>query len=145
MHVRRVVPEGRELVGRAVEDDPPSHEEESRHDMLDGSELVRDVEDRDAELGAELGEQDGERLLGLRVDTRRRLVEREEQRLGRERLGDEGALLQAARQRAQRRVGSVAQADALDRTRDGLAGRRRGADRTAPAPRGARPRRAPGP
>ena len=57
VHVGRVVPERGELGGRAVEDDPAADEDEPRDDVLDGAELVRDVEDRDAELGAQLGEQ----------------------------------------------------------------------------------------
>ena len=65
--------------------------------MLDRAELVRDVEDGDAELAVEAREQRGERLLGVGVDAGGRLVEDQQPRLGRDRLGDEGPLLLAAR------------------------------------------------
>ena len=63
---------------------------------------MRDVEDGDRELAVEAIEQAGERLLRLGVDSGRRLVQDEQRRLAGERLGDEGALLLAARERAQR-------------------------------------------
>ena len=78
MRVRGVVPERGQVVWIPVEDDPASHENEPRDDVLDGAELVRDVEDRDAELVAEPGEERRERFLRLGVDAGRRLVEREE-------------------------------------------------------------------
>ena len=70
------------------------------HEALDGAELVRDVEDRHAELGVELIEQRRERVLRLDVDAGRRLVEHEQLRPGRERLRDERALLLARRRAA---------------------------------------------
>ena len=57
MDVGGVVPERRAARRRAVEDDPLAHEHDPLDDVLDGAELVRDVEDRDAELVAELLEQ----------------------------------------------------------------------------------------
>ena len=87
--------------------------------MLDGAELVGDVEDGHAELGAELGEERRERLLRLRVDAGRRLVECEQGRFGREGARDERTLLHAAGQRPQRRVRAVTQADTFDRLPDG--------------------------
>ena len=63
---------------------------------LDRAELVRDVEDRDAEgLGA-TPRAGAERFLGVDVYAGCRLVEDEEFRLAGERLRDEGALLLAA-------------------------------------------------
>src|SRR6187200_3395062 len=49
MNMGRVVPVGRELGGRAVEDDPATDEDHALDEALDRPELVRDVEDRDAE------------------------------------------------------------------------------------------------
>jgi hypothetical protein len=72
------MPAAGKLARRAVEDDPAAHEHEAADDVLDGAEFVRDVEDRGAELHAELVEQDRERLLRLGVDTGRRLVEDEQ-------------------------------------------------------------------
>ena len=48
--VRRVVPHAGEPARRAVVDDPAADEHDPVDDVLDGAELVRDVEDRDAEL-----------------------------------------------------------------------------------------------
>ncbi len=53
MGVRRVVPHGREVARRPVEDDAAAHEDEPLDDVLDGAELVRDVEDRHAEVAAQ--------------------------------------------------------------------------------------------
>ena len=64
--------------------------------MLDRAELVRDVEDRHPELVAQPDEQSRDRLLGLDVDSRGRLVQRQQLRLAGERLGDERALLLTA-------------------------------------------------
>ncbi len=52
------------------------------------------------------------------VDAGRRLVEDEQRRLARERLRDECSLLHSARERADRRVGDVLEADAADRLGD---------------------------
>ena len=60
MGVRWVVPDSGKLRGVAVERDAAADEDEPRDDVLDGAELVRDVEDRDPELRKELGEQLGE-------------------------------------------------------------------------------------
>src|SRR3954454_17250014 len=114
MRVRGVVPDGGEVAGRAVEDNPLAHEHDPVDEALDRAELVRDVEDRDAQLVVQPAEQRGERLLGLDVDAGRRLGEREQPRLGGERLGDERALLLAAGELAQPAPGEPRQADALD-------------------------------
>ena len=53
MDVRRVVPDAGEVVRRAVEDDRPPDEHEPLDEVLDRAELVRDVDDRDAELRVE--------------------------------------------------------------------------------------------
>src|SRR5690242_21405799 len=91
MLVRRVVPDARKVVRRAVEDNRAADEDEPLDEPLDGSELVGDVQDGDAELAVQLREKRRQRLLGLRVDAGGRLVEDEEAGLGRERLGDEGS------------------------------------------------------
>src|SRR5439155_1387303 len=79
----------RPIEHRAVEDDSLTHQHQPADEVLDGAELVRDVEDRHAELAVQAIEQRRERLLRLDVDTRGRLVEHQEARLGRERLRDE--------------------------------------------------------
>src|SRR3954453_2689825 len=48
--VGRVVPHAGEPTRRAVVDDPAADEHDPVDDVLDRAELVRDVEDRDAEL-----------------------------------------------------------------------------------------------
>src|SRR5439155_14918748 len=84
-------------VGRcAVEGDPAADEEQPLGDVLDRAELVRDVQDRDAELPMQTCEQRRERVLRIRVHARRRFVEDQEARLGRDRLGDERPLLLSA-------------------------------------------------
>ena len=132
----RVVPHAGEPARRAVVDDPAADEHDPVDDVLDRAELVRDVEDRDAEVRAQRLEQEPERLLRGGVDTRRRLVEREQRRLGGERLRDQRPLLHPARERAQRCVGPVREPDGLDRTRDGLAV---GAAQRPPDARGSEP------
>ena len=101
-----------------VEHDRPTHEDEALDVVLDGAELVRDVDDRDAELTVERRQQLGERLLRLGVDAGGRLVEHEQRRLAGQRLRDERALLHPARERAERRVGDRREADPVDRLRD---------------------------
>ena len=64
VRMRRVVPESRQLFRRAVEDDALAHEHDPLHHVLDGAELMRDVEGRDAELVAQPLQQLAERLLG---------------------------------------------------------------------------------
>jgi hypothetical protein len=88
-----VVQAGRKLDGAAVEDDPAADENHALNEPLDGAELVRDVDDRHAELLVELAQKGRERLLGIDVDPGRRLVENEKVRLACERLRDVGALL----------------------------------------------------
>ena len=86
--------------------------------VLDSAELVRDVHDRDSELSVERRQQLGERLLGLGVHARGRLVEHEQRRLAGQRLRDERALLHSAGERAQRRVGDGREVDSVDRLGD---------------------------
>ena len=88
-----VVPQLREVAGWAVEDDPAADEQQPLDEVLDGAELVRDVEDRHAELLVELAQKGREGLLGIDVDAGRRLVENEKVRLTGERFGDVRALL----------------------------------------------------
>ena len=71
-----------------------------------------------AELAVEAIEQARECLLRLGVDSGRRLVQDEQRRLAGESLGDEGALLLAARERPQREIGAVCEPDTLDRLGD---------------------------
>src|SRR5215475_6234686 len=66
MDVRRVVPRGWKRARAAVEDDRPAHQDEAVDERLDGAELVRDEQDRDAEVAVQLTEQLRQRL--LRVD-----------------------------------------------------------------------------
>ena len=121
MDMARVVPDAGKVVGRAVEDDRAAHQHEALDVLLDRSELVRDVDDRHAQLAVEIGEELGERLLRLGVDAGRRLVEDQEGGLARERLRDEGSLLHPAGERANGHVRDRLEADAGDRIRDELA------------------------
>ena len=105
-----VVPVGRELGGRSVEDDPAPHEHDPLDEAFDGTELVRDVEDGDPERLVQLAEEGAEGLLCVDVDAGCRLVEDEELRLARERLCDERALLLPARAPLDRRARLVFQA-----------------------------------
>src|SRR5262245_19874323 len=121
MDVRGVVPDARELGRRPVEDDRAAYEHEALDVVLDRAELVRDVEDSDPEVGVEPRQELAERLLALRVDAGRRLVEREQPWFARERLRDQRALLLAARETAELRIRPVPEADELDRLVDALA------------------------
>src|SRR5881409_3388045 len=120
MRVRGVVPYPGQLRRWPVEDDALAHEDEALNEVLDSSELVRDVEDRDAELAVQAVEQCCERLLRLDVDARCRLVEHEQLRPGRECFRDERALLLASGEARERAVRELRQPDALDRLADGL-------------------------
>jgi hypothetical protein len=108
------MPAARKVLGSAVEHDAPLDEDEALDDGLDGAELVRDVEDRDAELAVQLCEQFGERLLGPDVDAGGRLVQDQKGGLARERLGDERALLLPAREVRDRHPRLLAEPYALD-------------------------------
>src|SRR5436305_1927026 len=61
MDMRRVVPEGGQLRRRAVELDASAYEQQPVGEVLDGAELVRDVEDCHVEFLLELAEQAGKR------------------------------------------------------------------------------------
>src|SRR5690349_16469527 len=98
MDVRGVVPAVRQGARAAVEDDRPPDEDEPVDERLDGAELVRDQQDRHAEVAVQLAEEPRKRLLRVDVDARRRLVEHEQLRPRRQRLGHERALLLAARE-----------------------------------------------
>src|SRR5262245_61028638 len=113
MDVRGVVPDAGKLGRRPVEDDRPAHEHETLDVMLDGAELVRDVEDGHAEVDVEPREQLAERLLALGVDPGRGLVERQQPWLARKRLRDQRPLLLATREAAQLGIRAVAEADEL--------------------------------
>src|SRR5918996_1134564 len=93
MDVGGVVPETREVGRRSVEDDRAAHEEEPLDVALDGAELVGDVDDGRPQLVVQAREQDGERLLRLHVDARRRLVEDEPPGLCGDHLADGGRRL----------------------------------------------------
>src|SRR2546422_10504954 len=127
MDMGRVVPGGREGARLSVEDNLAANEDEALDETLDGAELVRDEEDRHAELAVKLVEQGGEGLLRADVDACSWLVEDEELGLSGERLGDEGALLLTAREARDHRVRLFSEPDPLDRSVD------RGAIRAAEA------------
>jgi hypothetical protein len=118
MRMRGVVPQLGQRRRRSVEDDSLADEHKPLDYVLDRTEFVRDVEDRDPELAMKAREQLGERFLRLDVDTCGGLVECEEARLGRERLGDERSLLLPAGETSQRPVPELTEADALDRLLD---------------------------
>ena len=80
MDVRGVVPDARQGRRRPVEDDAAANEHDPLDELLDGAELVRDVQDRHVQLAAKALQQRGERLLRLDVDAGRRLVEHEQLR-----------------------------------------------------------------
>jgi hypothetical protein len=107
------VPHAGKLRRRAVEDDSFTHEDEPLDEALDGTELVRDVENRHPEFLLETMEQRSQRVLGLHIDPGRRLVEHEQLRLRRERLRDECTLLLATGQGAQPPAGERLQPDPL--------------------------------
>src|SRR5918994_4063347 len=115
MDMRGVVPAVGKRRGRAVEEDPAADEEQPLDVALDGSELVRDVDDGGAELGVELLQKGGERLLGVGVDARGRLVEDDQIGLRGERLRDVGALLLPAREPLDGLVHLVDEANSFDR------------------------------
>src|SRR5919201_1365756 len=77
MRMRRVVPHTRELSRRPVEPDLALYQDDPFHELLDGAEFMRDVEDRDVQLTMQRLEQGGQRFLRLDVDSRRRLIEDE--------------------------------------------------------------------
>ena len=83
MVMRGVVPHAGEPVRWAVVDDAAANEDDPVDDVLDRAELVGDVENRDAELLAQLLEEQAEGFLRGSVDPRRRLVEGQQRRPGR--------------------------------------------------------------
>ena len=86
--------------------------------MLDGSELVRDVQDGHAELPVQPGEQGCEGLLRRDVDSGRGLVEDEQLRVAGERLGHERALLLASGEPGERPICDLGEPDSVDRLLD---------------------------
>src|SRR5665809_114314 len=60
MGVRRVVPDPRQRLRRTVENDRAPDEHQTLDEVLDGAELVRDVEDRRAELRVQVREESRE-------------------------------------------------------------------------------------
>ena len=99
MDVGGVVPDAGRLGGGPSKTIIAADEHEPLDEALDRAELVGDVEDGDAQLAVESVEELAERLLRLGVDAGRRLVEHEQRRLARERLGDERTLLLTAGER----------------------------------------------
>ena len=71
------MPHAGELRRWAVEDDSLAHQHESFDEALHGTELVRDLEDRHAEVLVQPVEQRAERILRLDVDAGRGLVQHE--------------------------------------------------------------------
>ena len=96
MDMRWVVPARGEARRLAVEHDAAANEDEALDVALDRPELVRDEDDRRSQVAVKLFEQGRERLLGVDVDTSRRLVQNEQVGLAGEGLGDECSLLLAA-------------------------------------------------
>ena len=121
MGVGGVVPALGQVGRAAVEGDAAADEQQPLGDVLDRAELVRDVEDGDAQLPVQPREQRRERILRVGVDAGGRLVEDQQPRLCGDRLSDEGALLLAAGEGGDRLVGLFGQADAVDRRVDGVA------------------------
>ena len=105
MGMRGVVPDIWQGRRRPVEDDAAADEDDSLDEALDGTELVRDVEDRHPELAPEPLQERGNGVLRLDVDPGCRFVEHEQLRLGGEGFRDEGALLLAAGERRQPPIG----------------------------------------
>jgi len=70
MDMGRVVPGRGQCGGVAVEDDASPYEDQAVDVALDGAELVRAEEDRDAELAMELLEKRRKGLLCIHVDSR---------------------------------------------------------------------------
>ena len=118
MRVRWVVPLGRERARRAVEDDSAAHEDQPVDDALDCAELVGDVERGHVPLAVEAVKQPSERLLRAGVDAGGRLVQDEQGGLPGESLGDERALMLAARELGQPGVSKLAEPDVGDRLLD---------------------------
>src|SRR4029079_6002199 len=81
MNMGRVVPVGGKLRGRAVVDDPAADEDDALDEARDPTELLRDVEDGDAERRMQFAEERAESLLRVDVHPGGRLVEDEELRL----------------------------------------------------------------
>src|ERR671922_1449491 len=77
MDMRGVVPGIRKVGGRPVVEDPATDEHEPLDEGFDRAELVRDVDDRRAELLVQLAEEGGERLLRVGVDPGGGLVQHE--------------------------------------------------------------------
>ena len=111
MDVCRVVPHAGQVAGRAVEDDRPAHEDEPLDEVLDRAELVRDVDDRDAEVSVERRPSSS---ASDSCDSASTPVvgssSTSSEGCAGERLRDERALLHPAGERAQRRVGDGARA-----------------------------------
>src|SRR5512132_2507397 len=82
MDVRGVVPDARQIGRRAVEDDRAANEQQALDVALNRPELVRDVDDRRAELLVQSREELRELLLRLHVDPGGRLVEDQQRRFG---------------------------------------------------------------
>ena len=93
-----------------------------------------------AVLGDEMDERVAEQPLRLGVDAGDRLVEHEQLGIADERLGDEHALLLAARELAHAPAPQVGERDGAQRVVDGVAVARRRASATSPVGRAARPR-----
>ena len=107
-----------EISRPAVEHDASADKDEALDDGLDGAELVRDIEDRDAELLVELRKEPGKRFLGVDVHPGRGLVEHQERRLACERLRDEGSLLLPAGEASNRLAGLLLEPYTGDRLLD---------------------------
>ena len=106
---------------RAVEQHRPLHHQHAVEVVGDGAELVRHEQHRGAVLLHEVHERVAEAGLRLDVDTRDRLVEHEQLGLGGQRLGDQHALLLAARQLREAAPAHLGERDRLERVVDRVA------------------------
>ena len=133
------MPQAGQLAGRAVEHDLRRDEDEALDDVLDRAELVRDVEDRDAELGAELARAGRRATPATR---RRRPSSARRARAATARPASAFAMNARCcippESVAQRRVGAAREPDAVDRLGDALPV---GAPEAAPAPGRCQPAR----
>src|SRR4051794_25604522 len=108
-----VVPGCRELGGRSVELDAATHHDQAVGVRLNRAELMGDEEHRHAEVAAQLFDQLGQSGLRVGVNPGGGLVEDEQLRRTRERLGDEGPLALPPGERRERPLRKVAEAHAI--------------------------------
>ena len=115
----RLARAGEDLDHRALLDDPAVlHDRDLVGELAHHVHLVRDDDDRDAELGVDLAQQGQHLLRRVRVEGARGLVGEQDLRLRRERAGDADALLLPAREPTDVGVRLVGQPDEVQQVRD---------------------------